>query len=73
MAERRDREVAFDLMRMTLPLLDRAGDAVAAARLQGAIDCVLLDELKHVRPPAIAEDDRIWSIVVPLPKGPAKS
>lgn len=72
MAERRDREVALDLMRMALALLDRAGDAVAVARLQHAIDCVPVDEASPARSAAIAEDDRMWSIVVPLPNRPTR-
>lgn len=35
-----DKRVALNLMRLALPLLDRAGDMVAAARLQHAIDAV---------------------------------
>lgn len=34
-------DVAISLMRLALPLLDRAGDALTAARLQHAIDAAL--------------------------------
>ena len=37
----RPREVAVSLMRLALPLLDRSGDTLAAARLQHAIDTAL--------------------------------
>lgn len=37
----RSREVAISLMRLALPLLDQAGDTLAAARLQHAIDTAL--------------------------------
>lgn len=36
----RGREVAVSLMRMALPLLDRAGEPLAAARLQHALDAL---------------------------------
>ena len=67
------RDVALKLMRMPLALLDGAGEPVAAARLQHAIDCVPVDGAVAVRPPAIFDDDRTWTIVVPLPDRPTRS
>lgn len=37
-ADNRLHDVAVSLMRLALPLLDRSGDTLAAARLQHAID-----------------------------------
>lgn len=36
----RDAEVALNLMRMALALLDKAGESLAACRLQAAIEAV---------------------------------
>lgn len=60
MMERGGRDVALDLMRMALALLDREGEALAAARLQGAIDCVDLDGTNApLVQSAVADDDRM--------------
>ena len=44
-------DVAVSLMRLALPLLDRAGDTLAAARLQHAIDTALRS------PPSNADEE----------------
>lgn len=67
------RDVALKLMRMALALLDGAGEPVAAARLQHAIDCVPVDGADVVRLPASLDDDRMWSIVMPLPDRSTRS
>lgn len=61
----RSREVAVDLMRMALPLLDRAGEPLAAARLQHA-----LDALESEASPPIGsafESDFTWTLAGPRP------
>lgn len=63
MSRPKELEVALNLMRLALPLLDRAGEYAAAARLQhaidtaereptGALDEAALDRLLHPTAPA---------------------
>lgn len=68
MTGRGDREVALDLMRLALPLLDRAGASLAAARLQSAIDCAGSGVVKSERAMSTIENERTWSTVAPLPQ-----
>lgn len=49
MTERGSREVAVDLMRMALALLDRARESASAGRLQSALD--LLEQKRSGRVP----------------------
>lgn len=62
MAECGDRELTLDLMRTALRLLDRTGEAVAAARLQGAIDGIGLGRVQAVAEPTIPHDERTGSV-----------
>lgn len=49
----RSRDVALKLMRLALPLLDRAGETLAAARLQHAIDTALESPIPEAREPGL--------------------
>lgn len=54
MTEGRSREVAVDLMMMALPLLDAAGESLAAARLRHALDAIAPE------PEDVGKDEAAW-------------
>ena len=59
-ANTRLHDVAVSLMRLALPLLDRAGDTLAAARLQHAIDTAL------DTPPMRENDELTFEFAAPV-------